>query len=211
MDLSQAREIIKCCEDVQYFVENYVYVYRPDVGRVLASSRPEIIDVLNFSSSSDIKNGVLIVDGERQVGKTTTLAIAALYTAVFDNWKAVHIHTFRNDAASEIIHKIYEMYQNLPEWMRPKITKYNKIKIEFENGCQITGGSTLSHIKGRSINLLLFDESGWDTRFEEVYTTFMPVLTCTGKVILASTRNPGSYFNKLADESKNIIKLTRNV
>ena len=209
MELWQAREFIKCYENVQYFVENYVYVYRPDVGKVLADTRPEMVDVLNFSSNYDIHGKVLFVVGDRQVGKTTTLAIAALYTAVFDNWKAVHIHTFRYDAASEIIYRIYEMYQNLPEWMRPKIIKHNKTDIEFENGCRITGGSTSSHIRGRTINLLLFDESGWDSRFEEVLTDCMPNLCYTGKAVVASTEKPGSHFDALVYQSDNVIRMSK--
>lgn len=209
MELWQAKEFIKCYEEPKYFVQKYVYVYRPDLGNVLAKPYPKMIDMIEFSRNADNPCRTLIVEGERQVGKTTNLLITALYQAVFYNDKTIHIHTYKTDAAKELINRFLFMYELLPEWLKPKTTRRTKTFIEFENGCRISAGKNSDSIRGRTINLLLFDESAWDKNFEDTYMFCLPTVAYTGKAIITSTRNSGSFFDSLLLQSDNVIRISR--
>lgn len=207
MTIDEMKEYIKCSEDTKYFLETYVKVTSPE-GLTPVVTSPELLAAVKFASDPS-QRGILVIDGERQVGKTTIQLLAALNLIVFGSDKTIHINTFRSDYSRDLIERLIFMYKMLPVWMQPTVTRLNKDRLTFENGCDVTTGSNLNAIKGKGINLLLFDESAFDRNFEETFTAAVPAITIMGKAIVASTKEPGSFFNKLLKDSKNKIEITR--
>ena len=103
-----------------------------------------------------------IVLAPRQCGKTTIIAIYALWYIIFNPDKSVAIMSHKLDAAKEILHKIREIYCNLPEFMRPFATTNCNEKLQFENHSYIIAVASSSNaIKGRTIDLLILDEAAF--------------------------------------------------
>jgi hypothetical protein len=103
-----------------------------------------------------------IVLAPRQCGKTTIIAIYALWYIIFNPDKSVAIMSHKLDAAKEILYKIREIYCNLPEFMRPFATTNCNEKLQFENHSYIIAVSCSSRaVRGRSIDLLIMDEAAF--------------------------------------------------
>lgn len=206
MDLKHIEEFIKCQADPRYFIETYVYLPSPH-GKIQATATPELLDIINFALCPPDRKGTLVVDGERQTGKTTSLLIAALYMITFRNNQTVHIHTINNGYSKVLIGSLFQMYKELPEWMRGKVTQDNVQSKRFENGCRVTASSSIHAMRGKHISLALFDEAAFDNKFEEIYINFLPVIAKVGKSIVSSTQKPGSFFNKLYVAAEHKISL----
>lgn len=104
-----------------------------------------------------------IVIAPRQCGKTTIIAIYALWYMIFNPDKSVAIMSYKLDAAKEILYKIREIYCNLPEFIKPAATINNNKILKFENNSYIIAVACSSNamIKGRTIDLLILDEAAF--------------------------------------------------
>lgn len=109
----------------------------------------------------------------------------ALYYAIFNVDSIIGIFS-SSPARNETLRTLFiSLYNNLPEYCKPKMLQYNKSFIEFEGGCQVIFCNyNVAHIKGRSLSLCIldnFDEAKNPKIFmESVY----PCLTKLGKIIL---------------------------
>ena len=103
-----------------------------------------------------------IVIAPRQCGKTTIIAIYALWYMIFNPDKSVAIMGYKLDATKEILYKIREIYCNLPEFIKPVATINNNKILKFENNSYIIAVACSSNaIKGRAIDLLILDEAAF--------------------------------------------------
>ena len=103
-----------------------------------------------------------IVIAPRQCGKTTIIAIYALWYMIFNPDKSVAIMSYKLDATKEILYKIREIYCNLPEFIKPTATINNNKILKFENNSYIIAVACSGKaIKGRSIDLLIADEAAF--------------------------------------------------
>lgn len=103
-----------------------------------------------------------IVIAPRQCGKTTIIAIYALWYMIFNPGKSVAIMSYKLDATKEILYKIREIYCNLPEFIKPAAIINNNKILKFENNSYIIAVVCSSKaIKGRSIDLLIADEAAF--------------------------------------------------
>ena len=106
-----------------------------------------------------------IVIAPRQCGKTTIIAIYALWYMIFNPDKSVAIISYKLDAAKEILYKIREIYCNLPEFIKPAATiNNNKILTEYKPLTQISevtkdnafGHSLEDYILNEQIHVLVY-------------------------------------------------------
>lgn len=104
-----------------------------------------------------------IVIAPRQCGKTTIIAIYALWYMIFNPDKSVAIMSYKLDATKEILYKIREIYCNLPEFIKPAATINNNKILKFENNSYVIAVACSGNnaIKGRSIDLLIADEAAF--------------------------------------------------
>lgn len=103
-----------------------------------------------------------IVIAPRQCGKTTIIAIYALWYMIFNPDKSVAIMSYKLDATKEILYRIREIYCNLPEFIKPVATINNNKILKFENNSYIIATACSSNaIKGRTVDLLIADEAAF--------------------------------------------------
>ena len=118
-----------------------------------------------------------IVLAPRQCGKTTIIAIYALWYIIFNPDKSVAIMSHKLEAAKEILLRIREIYCNLPEFMRPFATTNCNERLQLENHSYIIAvPCSSSAIRGRSIDLLIGDEAAFmrKSEFDKFLMTVFP-------------------------------------
>lgn len=190
-DFIQTEEGIKEVSNVRY-LGNWVEMY----------------DCLDVDGSIYYTNGI-------KSHNSTTVGAFALWYAIFNSDKFIGIASNKASSAKDLLRRIKIMYEELPFYLKPGVVEYNKNSIEFENGSKIeTAGTTEDTFRGRSIALLLADETAFvsDGIAREFYTSIYPSVSSSdeAKIIIIST--PNGVFNLFheiysgAEEGRNEYK-----
>ena len=145
-------EIVKCYQDIRYFLANYVYIISLDKGKVLF----ELYDFQEEMIHEFKDNRFTIATLSRQMGKTITVCAYLLYQAIFNNDYFIAILANNASKSREILGRLKMMYELLPWWLKPGIVEWNKGSVEFSNGSKLFAGPTTnSSIRGFSINCVV--------------------------------------------------------
>jgi hypothetical protein len=151
----------------------------------------------------------------RYTGKSSTPLHYLLYQAIFNNYSNILISSFKREVAINLLERLVTAYKNIDNLYYknlsiplPKIIKSNKQDFELDNGSRIIA-SNIGHrsVCGQTFSNIFLDEFALVPY--EVAEAFMDVLypithaTKTTKLIITSTKRPGTYFNKLLDDAKN--------
>jgi len=194
----QVQEVIKCSQDINYFIKNYVKIISLDEGLIN-------FDMYGFQESMAeliAKNRFSVIKTCRQAGKTTTSAAVILWHILFNDDYTVAILANKLTTAREILSRVQRAYENLPKWLQQGVMTWNKTSIELENGSKIIASSTASSaIRGYSINFLYLDEFAFvprniqDDFFTSVYPTI--ISGTNTKVVITSTPNGFDLFYKI--------------
>lgn len=195
----QQIELLRCQEDPIYFIEHYCITINVKDGVVPFILRPYQTNLITTFKDNDLS----IVLSARQTGKSWSAAAYLLWYACFEFHKDVLIASNKNDNAMEMIHRIREMYEHLPNWIKPGLADdgWNKHSVKFDNKCRIVSTATAPNSgRGLTVALLFLDEF----RFvapnvqEAFWTSMAPTLATGGKCIIASTPNGDSdLFSQL--------------
>jgi hypothetical protein len=187
-------EMIKCKEDVMYFVTNYVKIVTLDYGEVLFDPRDYQVETLKILS----ENRFFIGLWARQSGKTTVVAAYALWYAIFNADKNIGMVSNKESSAKRILDNMKKMYESLPVWLKPGVTEYAKTSITFDNGTKlIISATTPDAFRGWPMNIIICDEFAFvpSHQAEEFWASNYPTISSStqSKVIIIST--PNGMFN----------------
>ena len=194
----QVEEVIKCSQDVVYFIKKYVKIINLDEGLVPFDMYPFQEDMANTISD----NRFTVIKTCRQAGKTTTSAAVILWHVLFNESYTIAILANKLNTAREILSRVQRAYENLPKWLQQGVIVWNKTNIELENGSQIIASSTASSaIRGYSINFLYLDEFAFVPRTiqDDFFTSVYPTIISGSntKVVITSTPNGFDLFYKI--------------
>jgi len=200
----QIQEYLKCASDPIYFIETYCKIVSLDHGLVpfnLYDCQRKKIDIIHNNRK------VILMEG-RQQGKTTTSAAYILWYTLFQENKTVAILANKATAAREVLSRYQLMYENLPDWLQQGVTGWNKGDLELENGSKVfTAATTVSGIRGKSVNLLYVDEAAIipNTVAEQFFTSVYPTISAgqTTKILLSSTPLGYNHFWKFWNDAEN--------
>lgn len=134
---------------------------------------------------------------------TTAVAIILHYVLFQAEPKTVALLANKGEGAREIMSRLQLAYENLPKWLQQGVKTWNKGSIHLENECKvITGTTTSSSLRGKSLNFLYIDEAafidvGWDDFFGAVYPTLST--DPDYRLFLTSTPNGLNHFYKIWD------------
>jgi len=200
----QVQEVIKCSQNPEYFLENYIKVISLDDGIVPFIPYPfqrKLIDSFH-------NNRFSICKLPRQSGKSVTVTAYLIHQALFRDNINVAILANKRETAFELMAKLQTSYENLPKWLQQGVLGWNKGSIELENGSRITASSTSSSaVRGFSYNIVMLDEFAFvptnvaDEFFSSVYPTISSGKST--KVIIVSTPNGMNHFYKLWNDAEN--------
>ncbi len=205
----QIQEIKKCAKNPIYFIRNYVYINTKDNGMQLMKTYPfQDKAIMRF-----LKYRFNINKWSRQVGKSTIVRAYILWYAMFHKDKLVAMLANKLMLAKEQLQLLRESYVALPFWLQPGVKLWNKMSIQFSNGCRImVAASSPDGIRGFSPNLLYLDEFAFlrPGMADEFMASVMPTISSgkTTRIIITSTPNGLNHFYNMWEDGVDEDKAT---
>jgi len=189
------KEIVKSGKNPQYFINNYCRISHPMHGLIPFKTYPYQDDLIN--DFNDFRFTVILK--ARQLGISTISAAYCVWFMLFHRDKNILVIATKFQTAANLVKKVKNIMQYLPEWMRvAKIKVDNRTSFELSNGSQIKAAST-SGDAGRSeaLSLLVIDEAAHIDGLDDLWTGLYPTLSTGGRCIALSTPNGvGNWFHK---------------
>jgi len=193
----QVSEYIKCANDPVYFAKKYVKVVTLDKG----ITPFDLYDYQERLVQALCDNRFVIGKVCRQAGKTTTVGCCyLLHKVLFNQNMSVAILANKLNTARDILGRIREAYEHLPQWLQQGIKEWNKGSIELENGSKILAAATSSSaIRGGSFNIIFLDEFAFvpTTVADEFFSSVYPTITAgqsTQMIIISTPRGLNMFY-----------------
>ena len=190
MTQEQMMEFVRCKEDPIYFCRNYVKIVHPTRGAIKLDLYPYQEDMIKKYQN----NERVIVMSARQTGKSVVAGAYLAWYAFFNFQKTILIVSNHNQNSMEMVSRIRDIYENLPNWLKPGVDpdNFNKHELVFDNKSRIVSKATTKDSgRGLSISLLYCDELSFVNPHiqEEFWTAINPTLSTGGSAIITSTPN----------------------
>jgi len=198
----QVAEYMKCQDDPDYFIKNYVKIVHLDKGLVpfeMYDFQEDIIEKVH-------NNRFVIAKLPRQSGKSTTVISYILHYVLFNPQVNVAILANKLATARELLHRLKLAYENLPAWLQQGIAEWNKGSIELENGSKILASATSSSaVRGGSFNMIFLDEFAYVPHnvAEDFFSSVYPTITSgqNTKVLIVSTPKGLNMYYKFWNDA----------
>jgi hypothetical protein len=190
-------ELVKCKRDILHFSRKYIKIPTPAFGLIDMEPYDYQIELLNLCDSQRF----IIILAPRQVGKSTTIALYALWYACFNDHRTIAIVSNREASAKTILRRMQIMYENLPAFLKPGSREWAKTGVTFDNETNvIVGPTTEDSITGESVAVLICDELAKVKPHvaEDFWTSNYPTISAGGQIICISTpKGIGNLFHRL--------------
>jgi len=195
-------EYMKCKEDPEYFIENFVKIIHVDKGLVPFDMYDYQKDMIHKFND----NRFVICKMPRQTGKSTTIISFLLHYILFNESVNVAILANKGAVARELLSRLQLAYEHLPKWLQQGAVVWNKGNIEVENGSKVIAAATSSSaVRGSSFNIIFLDEFAHVPQniAEQFFTSVYPTISSgeSTKVLIVSTPLGMNMFYKMWIES----------
>jgi hypothetical protein len=200
-DIETVKELLKCSEDITYFIKTYCKIITLDHGLQLFEPYDYQIRMINAFHNNRFVVNLL----PRQMGKSTIVAAYLLHYVMFNAEKNVGILANKAATSREILSRIQRMYEHLPFWMQLGVKEWNKGSIILANDSKIIAAATSSDsIRGQSLNIIYLDEFAHVSQQTEFWESTYPVISSgdDSKVIITSTPKGMELFYKIYTEAE---------
>ena len=208
------KELKKCDGDRLYFIKEHIKIVTGDYGVVKFADYMYPFQENLIKDFIDYRFTVNLCG--RQQGKTTIVGAYALSYTCFESHKTIGIVSNKEASAKSFLARIKYMYEQIPSYLKPGVTRWAEKSVEFDNHCQIMIAATSKDsFRGEPINLLICDELGFvdpPWKAEEFWKSNYPTISASksSKIIIISTPN-GMYnlFHRLytgAEKGTNTFK-----
>lgn len=145
----------RCRDDIIYFAEKYGSIVHIDYGLIRISLRDYQKDMLDIMT----KNRMSIHCLSRQLGKSSAVAIFLAHFVCFNEAKEVGILAHKGSMSAEVLSRVKDVIEFLPDFLQPGIVLWNQNSIELDNGCKIGAySSDPNAVRGQSFAMLYLDE-----------------------------------------------------
>lgn len=193
----QIEELIKCKNDIEYFTKKYVKIQHPIYGYVKMNPWDFQLEFLNILQNKRLS----IALWSRQSGKSTCVAIYAIWLSIFNSHKTIGIVSNLSNSAKTILKRMKYIYLGLPDFLKPGVREWAKTHVEFDNDSAIFCGSTTEDsLSGESLSVLICDEFAKvrPSIAREFWSANFPTISTGGQVIVISTpKGIGNLFHHL--------------
>jgi hypothetical protein len=160
-------------------------------------------------------NKMNICSSEKLIGKSSIPLYYLLYQTIFNEFSNIFIGSYKRNISINLLEQLKNAYSCIDNLYYknvsiplPRIIKSNKQDFELDNGSRIIASNIGHHsIRGQAFSNIFLDEFALvpyndaknfiDILYPIVYATK------TTKLIITSTRSPGSYFNVLLNDANN--------
>ena len=180
------KEYNRCKKDPIYFISNYIKVVHPVRGLVDFNLYPFQKVIINALEG----NRFNILRKFRQAGCTTIAAAYSLWLCCFRSHQTIVILSVGDTESTEVLDRIKIMYDELPEWIKPKSTTINAHNLKLENNSHIKSRpSGKQSGRGLSGSLLIIDEAAFIEHIDTIWAAVYPIISTGGRAFVLSTVN----------------------
>lgn len=191
-----AEEYKKCRDDIEYFARNYCSIVHIDLGNIKMNPRPYQTDMLKIADDNRFSLFLL----SRQLGKTTIMGVFLAHYLIFNRDKEAGILAHKGSMSAEVLERVKNVIENLPDFLQPGVEEWNKGNITFDNGCKIGAyASGSDSVRGKSFSLIYIDEAAFVPGFDDFWKATFPVISSgeESKVVMTSTPNGLNHYHAL--------------
>lgn len=194
-------EYKKCAQSPTYFLNKYAFIQHPIRGRIPFKLFNYQINTLEDFETYD--NNIILKG--RQIGISTLTAGYAMWMLLFHYDKTILVIATKKDTAKNLVTKVRYLHDNLPSWLRGKLTTENKLSLEFSNGSSIKAvAATDDAGRSEALSLLIIDEAAFIDNAQTIWEAASSTLSTGGKAIILSTPNGvGNFFHKMYTAAEN--------
>ena len=187
------KEYQRCKEDPIYFLKNYIKVVHPIRGLVPFSLYPFQETIVNEIQ----ENRFNILRKFRQAGCTTLASGLSLWEVVFKPHQTIVILSVGDTESTEVLDRIKIMYDELPDWIKPKATTINAHNLKLENNSHIKSRpSGKQSGRGLSGSWLIIDEAAFIEHIDTIWAAVYPIISTGGRAFILSTVNGmGNWYH----------------
>lgn len=186
-------EWMRCRDDILYFAENYCAIEHIDYGVIKVALRDYQKDMLKLMT----ENRTVACKLSRQLGKTAAVAIFLAHFVCFNKDKNVGILAHKGSMSAEVLHRVKQAIELLPDFLQPGIVEWNKGSIVLDNNSRIGAfASSPDAVRGNSFALIYVDECAFIPRFDDAWLAIQPVISSGrhSKIIITTTPNGMNHF-----------------
>ena len=198
----QIDEIIKCSEDYEYFIYNYVYIKthkgleKPEVRQY----QQRMLETIH----SD--NRVLIMAG-RQCGKSASIAMYLAWYLCFHSHKTVGIVANKEKVAKLMLNTVKNIFINFPLFLKPGVDQWGMTEIKLDNGSVgVVSACSADALTGYSLNVCVVDEVSKiaKNKANDFFDSVLPTVEADpdAKVICCSTPKGLNLWYKMWKEAE---------
>lgn len=185
-------------QSLYYFVNNCIYVKYPVGANILLQTRKYTKVLLNYFLVYD----KLVITKSRRMGISDLLLAYALWKMIFGNEKTNILFIAPTEFMADYLKKrIMDMYDNLPEDIKPPLLVNNKYSFVINNGSKfsvMSSNSTVHGIRGQSLSLCVVDEAAFCCDMKNIWSMIYSSILPNGKIIVSSSLNElGDWFDEL--------------
>ena len=161
----------------------------------------------------DDRSRRLLLLVHRQGGKSTVVAIKALYQAVTWRDQTVVLVSPTQRQSSELLLRIRRLVHSMPEYER-MLTVDNVFSVEFSNGSRVLSlPATNWNVRGITADLVVVDEAAGAP--DQIFAALSPMLLTTGgQLVLVSTprAKSGVFYQAYCSDlySKRTVRASEN-
>ena len=200
----QVEEVVKCLDDPEYFIENYLKIVTIDKGLVpfeMYNFQKEMVKTFH-------NNRFSICKLPRQSGKSTIIVSYLLHYVLFNDNVNVAILANKSSTARDLLGRLQLSFEYLPKWLQQGVLNWNKGSLELENGSKIIAASTSSSaVRGSTFNIIFLDEFAYvpNNIAEEFFSSVYPTISSgqSSKVMIVSTPHGMNMFYKMWIDAQN--------
>lgn len=176
----QINEIKKCANDPVYFAKYIKDIKLYPFQKTILRTFKENYKVFSLNS--------------RQIGGTTVCLIYMLWYAMFNSYKTVSMSSINHNISRIKCTQLKEMFNSLPDFLKPELKKYYVDQITFVNdSCIIFTNYLPDAYRGFEVNLLILDDFAFATKPKDFWACTSPIITYNNTIINTSI-NPSNEF-----------------
>ena len=191
---NEIKEYNKCKEDIVYFAENYV----------------KLLDMITIKlypyQEQILTEDRVVAKTSRRIGFSLLSQIKILHSLIFESSKTLVIYSVCMEHSMVSINNIRMMIDNLPDFLKPKLTTNNKSQLETENHSRLVGVSNDLSIRSLRINELYIEDYDFFNNSQEIISTLQVTLVDKNSKIWIWSVNISGNLSRL----ENDIKLNGN-
>lgn len=198
-------ELVRCVESFPYWLSKYVYILDPPPngrGIVQWEPWPYLLELVSLFLSQRL----LIVLKARQLGVSWLAVAYGLWTALYHPASLVLFISQGKDEAKEMIRKAKVIYDRLPDYLSPAMTRDPLSELHFEGhqSAILALPSTPTAGSGYTARLVIRDEDAKHPYAKESWAALEPTVNAGGQFIsLSSAFGVGNWFHQTYIDAKN--------